>query len=470
MATVTRESIGLLNDKITVKVSKDDYLSSFEKSLKNYSKTANIPGFRKGMVPTGMIKKMHGQAVFTDEVLRTVEKNLSDYMVNEKLEIFAQPLPMPENDARQIDMNNPNEYAFAFEVGLKPAFNVADLASQDVKRFQIQVSDEMINQEVERLQLRHGKMTDPEEVTGDDNVLNVLFTETDEAGNPIENGIVKDNSLLVKYFAESFRPSLIGKKNNDEMQITLDTAFAGKEKDWVADDLGLKGNPEAGSKHFKMLITKVGLVEKAEMNEEFFQKAFPNKPITNEEEFRNAVKEDMASQFQNETKNQLQHELYHVLLNKTNIEFPEGFLKRWMATNTDQPKSPEQVDAEYPTFVNQLKWTLITDQIIREQNVDISQDELKAFAKNQLFSYMGMGAVDEEQPWVNDYVNRMMQDKKFIEDTYMRIQTDKVFQWAESQVKAVDTPISLDEFTKMVHDHNHEHHSHEHHNHEHHNH
>ena len=465
MATVTRESIGLLNDKITVKVSKDDYLSSFEKSLKNYSKTANIPGFRKGMVPTGMIKKMHGQAVFTDEVLRTVEKNLSDYMVNEKLEIFAQPLPLPENDARQIDMNNPNEYAFAFEVGLKPAFNVADLASQEVKRFQIQVSDEMINQEVERLQLRHGKMTDPEEVTGDDNVLNVLFTETDEAGNPIENGIVKDNSLLVKYFAESFRPSLIGKKNNDEMQITLDNAFAGKEKDWVADDLGLKGNPEAGSKHFKMLITKVGLVEKSEMNEEFFQKAFPNKPITNEEEFRNAVKEDMGSQFQNETKNQLQHELYHVLLNKTNIEFPEGFLKRWMATNTEQPKSPEQVEAEYPTFVNQLKWTLITDQIIREQNVDISQDELKAFAKNQLFSYMGMGAMDDEQPWVNDYVNRMMQDKKFIEDTYMRIQTDKVFQWAESQVKAADTPISLDEFTKLVHDHNHEHHSHEHHNH-----
>src|SRR6478735_2064847 len=465
MAIVTRENIGPLNDKITVKVLREDYFSSFEKSLKNYSKTANIPGFRKGMVPTGMIKKMHGQAVFTDEVLRTVEKNLSDYMVNEKLEIFAQPLPLPENDARQIDMNNPNEYAFAFEVGLKPAFNVADLASQEVKRFQIQVSDEMINQEVERLQLRHGNMTDPEEVTGDENVLNVVFTETDEAGNPVENGIVKDNSLLVKYFAESFRPSLIGKKKDDEFQITLDTAFAGKEKDWVADDLGLKGKPEAGSKHFKMKITKVGLVEKAELNEEFFQKAFPNKPISNEEELRNAVKEDMEAQFQNETKNQLQHELYHVLLNKTNIEFPEGFLKRWMATNTEQPKSPEQVEAEYPTFVNQLKWTLITDQIIREQNVDISQDELKAFAKNQLFSYMGMGAMDDEQPWVNDYVNRMMQDKKFIEDTYMRIQTDKVFQWAESQVKAIDTPISVEDFTKLVQEHNHEHHSHEHHDH-----
>src|SRR3954447_24315547 len=105
MATVTRENIGVLNDKITVKINKEDYLSSFEKSLKNYSKNASIPGFRKGMVPTGIIKKMHGQSVFTDEVLKTVEKELNNYMVNEKLDIFAQPLPLPENDARQIDVN-----------------------------------------------------------------------------------------------------------------------------------------------------------------------------------------------------------------------------------------------------------------------------------------------------------------------------------------------------------------------------
>src|SRR6476619_2516618 len=117
MATVTRESIGLLNDKITVKVSKDDYLSSFEKSLKNYSKQANIPGFRKGMVPTGMIKKMHGQSVFADEVIRTVEKQLSDYMVNEKLEIFAQPIPLAQQEGPKLDMNNPAEYVFDFEVG-----------------------------------------------------------------------------------------------------------------------------------------------------------------------------------------------------------------------------------------------------------------------------------------------------------------------------------------------------------------
>src|SRR5450432_3185425 len=117
MANVTKENIGNLHDKLTVKISKEDYYPSFEKALKDYSKKANIPGFRKGMVPVGMIKKMYGNSVFADEVLRSVEKELTNYMVNEKLDIFAQPLPLPENDARQIDMGKPEEYSFAFEVG-----------------------------------------------------------------------------------------------------------------------------------------------------------------------------------------------------------------------------------------------------------------------------------------------------------------------------------------------------------------
>ena len=129
MATVTRENIGLLNEKITVKVAKDDYLPSFEKAIKHYSKQANIPGFRKGMVPAGMVKKMYGSSLFADEVLKSVEKGLTDYMVAEKLDIFAQPLPLPENDASQLSMNDPAEYAFAFEVGLKPDFTLADLAT-----------------------------------------------------------------------------------------------------------------------------------------------------------------------------------------------------------------------------------------------------------------------------------------------------------------------------------------------------
>lgn len=459
MATVIRENIGLLNDKITVKVAKEDYLSSFEKTLKNYSKSANIPGFRKGMVPTGMIKKMHGQAVFTDEVLKTVEKELTNYMENEKLEIFAQPLPAADNDPRQINMNNPTEYAFAFEVGLKPEFEVADVSKQQITRYKVTVTDEMINEEVERLQLRHGKMTDPESVTGEENVINITFIECDEAGNEIEGGIRKDNSVLVKYFAPDYRQQLIGKKKDDVLVALLSKAFGEKELEWILSDLGLSKDDPAGlDKFFKILITKVGHVEKAEMNEEFYKAAFPAKVINSEEEFRNTVREEIQTYWDSQSRNHLQHELYHVLLENTNIEFPEAFLKKWMQTSGEKAKTEEQVENEYPGFINQLKWTLITDKLVRDNNIAATADDVKAFAKQQLFGYMGMGATDEEQPWITEYINRMMHDKKFVEDAYNRIQTEKMFAWVENHVTASEQPVSVEDFTKELDKHKHHHH------------
>lgn len=209
MATVTRENIGNLTDKLTVKVSKEDYLQNFESNLKKQAKSANIPGFRKGMVPAGLVKKMYGQSLFTDEVLRTAESQLNEYLTKEQLDIFAQPLPL-DIDARQLDMNNPADYAFAFEIGLKPAFEIN--TNINVTRYKVTVTDEMINDEIARLQTRFGKMTEPEVVSSEDHVLNVTFTEVDAEGNVVEGGINKGNSLLVKYFAPAYRSNLMGKK------------------------------------------------------------------------------------------------------------------------------------------------------------------------------------------------------------------------------------------------------------------
>jgi trigger factor len=459
MATITRENIGNLNEKITVKVNKEDYLSSFEKSLKEYGKKASLPGFRKGMVPTGVIRKMHGPAVFTDEVLRSVERELNNYMTAEKLEIFAQPLPMLENDSRQIDMNNPGEYAFAFEVGLKPAFNVADLTKKEMPFLKVKVTDEMIQEESNRLQLRHGKMTDPETTTCDDNVINVTFTECDASGNPTEGGIRKDNSLLLKYFSESYRPGLLGKKAGDRMVVQPLQAFDEKEREWVMKDLGFDAkDSEATSRYFDMEITKIGLVERATLDESFFKVAFPGREIADEAEFMEAVKANIQSYWDTQSRNHLQHELYHVLLEHTTIDFPETFLKRWLRQGTEQPKTPEEVEQEYPGFLNQLKWTLITDKVVRENNIEVSPDDLKDHARKQLFGYMGMQGLDEDQPWITEYVNRMMQDRKFVEDAYHRIQTEKVFGWAETMVKQKEKSVTVEEFTKELEKHQHHHH------------
>jgi len=459
MATVTRENIGLLNDKITIKVAGADYLPSFEKALKNYSKQANIPGFRKGMVPTGMIKKMHGQSVFADEVIRTVEKELGTYMQNEKLEIFAQPLPLATDQAPKLDMNNPTEYVFDFEVGLKPAFNIADLGKENMTRYKVMVTEDMINEEVTRLQVRHGKLADRDAVTEDDNVLNVTFTETDENGAEIEGGIKKDNSFLVKYFAADYRANLTGKKAGDSLNFQLNKAFDAKEREWVLSDLGLDKNDEAAAaRFFNMAITKVGLVEKAELNEEFFKAAYPKKDIKTEADLRNEIKTEIESYWDKQTKNHLQHEIYHVLIDHTTIEFPESFLKRWMQTGGEQPKTQEEVEHEFPSFVNQLKWTLIIDKMVQENNIEVKNEDIEAFAKQQLFGYMGMGMQDEEQPWIAEYITRMMKDRKFVEDAYHRIQTEKVFDVAETKVNAVEKQVTVEEFSKEAEKHQHHQH------------
>ncbi|HSF46387.1 MAG TPA: trigger factor, partial [Chitinophagaceae bacterium] len=196
MSTVTRENVAPLNDKITVTVNREDYLPSFEKSLKQFAKNANIPGFRKGMVPAGMVRKMHGPAIFADEVLRSVEKGLMDYLREQKLDIFAQPLPSADNSADQLNMNEPGDYNFSFEIGLKPEFSL-DLASLTMDKYKIEVTDAMIEEEVERLRQRLGKMNEPETVTTEDNVLNVVFEASDADGNVAEGTNKKENSLLV---------------------------------------------------------------------------------------------------------------------------------------------------------------------------------------------------------------------------------------------------------------------------------
>ncbi|HVZ25538.1 MAG TPA: trigger factor family protein, partial [Sediminibacterium sp.] len=237
MASVTRENIGLLNDKLTVAVQKDDYYPQFEQSLKKYAKTANIPGFRKGMVPSGLLKKMYGQGVFSEEVIRKVEAELNAYLQQEKLDIFAQPLPV-DTDAEKLDMNQPGEYRFSFEIGLKPAIQI-DPKNIKVTRYKITVTDAMVQEELERLQNRNGKMTEPETVENEDCILNLHFTELDESGNEKEAGISKDDSLLVKYFAPGVRTQWMGKQKDESLVFSLQEAFEEKEREVLLTDLGL---------------------------------------------------------------------------------------------------------------------------------------------------------------------------------------------------------------------------------------
>ncbi len=456
MAQITRDQIAPLHERIKITVSPSDYNPAFEKSLKNYAKTANIPGFRKGLVPTGIIKKMHGAAVFTEEVLRTIEKELTQYVQTENISYLGQPLPEDENDPGTFNYNEPTDYSFSFEIGLKPIFSLPNFETLPTTLHLVDATPEMIQEELDRMQQRLGKMTEPETITREEDVINVRFEKSDAEGNPIEGAEPKENSLLLKYFSESLRKQLIGKKKDETITIQLSTAFDDKEREWVAGDLGLnKDNAEEMSQHFLMHISKIGFVEKRELNEAFFNEALPGKEIKSEEELRNEIRTQIEAYWKHQAQHMLEHEIFHILSEETKMDFPENFLKKWLLKTNENKQTAEDIEKEFPTFLNQLRWTLVSNEIASGNTIQVSREEIMESLRQQLIGYFGSMNLGGNYEWLDSYVERLMGDEKQVENAYQRVFSAKVLSWAASKVKPTEKKISAEEFSKLQEKHNH---------------
>ena len=268
MATVTRETIGKLHDKVTVKLTKEDYVPSFEKSLKQYAKNVNIPGFRKGMVPSGMVRKMYGQSIFTDEVLRAAGTKIEEYLKEEQVQIFAQPMAMREGTAPSLDMNNPAEVDFTFEIGLKPEFEVAALnGKKELTRYKVQVSEKLLDDEIVRLQRRFGKAEPQESVTSKENIIYSTFTQCDADGNVTEGAAAIEDTELMDKLPVKIQELIMGKKADDSVIIQPKAVCTEEELPVFMKD-SLKLPVDAAENYYKMTLTKVSLLIPAELNEE----------------------------------------------------------------------------------------------------------------------------------------------------------------------------------------------------------
>ncbi len=455
MATVVRENIGLLHDKLIVKVSKDDYFPAFDKKLKEYSKNANIPGFRKGMVPAGMIKKMYGGSIFTDEVIKTVEKELYNYLNAEKPEIFAQPLPLT-NDVAKMDINNPADYEFGFEMGLKPDYSLAEIGKAKITQHKVKATDEMVDEEINRMQIKGGKMTEPETVDSEEDVLNILFKESDKEGNVAEEGVTKENSVILKYLTAATQKKFMGKKVGEVVTVQLSKAFDEDKLAMIVQDLGFEKNDAAAAKkYFNLEIVKIGLVEKRELNEGFFKEIYPAKDIKSEDELKVAIKEEIQQYWDAQSRNQMQDQLYHYLIDETKMEFPADFLKRWLQTGGEKPKTAEEAETEFPGFINQLKWTLISDKLIQENKLQVTNEELRDSMKAEIMKYFGAMSMGDDTSWIESYIDRMMKDEKQVDSSYRRLITDKLFSWIETQAKSEEKEVTGEELNSMMHNHHH---------------
>jgi trigger factor len=458
MATVSRENIGTLHDKLTVKLEKEDYLPAFEKKLKQYAKTANVPGFRKGMVPTSMLKKMYGQAVFTDEVLHTAGHKLEEYLSKEKLAIFAQPMALP-NDTLKLDMNNPSEVDLSFEIGLKPEFDVDAVKSKThLTRYRVDVSDKMVEDEVTRTARRYGKVEEHETINGKEDIVYSTYELCDSEGNVIAESQKTEDTVRLENLPAKLQSIIMGKKAGDTLVLRPADIAEGDELTAFLKD-PLKQGPEAANNYYKFTITKVGLLMPHELNAELFAQVFQNAEVKDEAEFKSKIKEELSREFERISNDRLHNEIFELLVHNTPLQLPVPFLKRWMKEGGEKPKSETEVETEFGSFEHQLRWTLISDKLIIDNNIQVGEEEVMNDIKNKVLAYFGMQA-DDDAPWLESYMAKVSKDEKTIDETYRRLLYEKLFKTLESKFDVAEKQVSEEEFYKLPDAHAAHHHHH----------
>ncbi len=447
MATVTREPIGNLHDKVVVKLTKEDYYPGFEKSLKGYAKNANVPGFRKGMVPAGMVKKMYGPNVFQDEVLRTAGQQLEGYLNKEAIGIFGQPMIMPTESMR-LDMNNPQDVDFAFEIGLKPDFTLPALeGGHTLTHYKVQASDTMVDDEVKRIARRYGKVENPDTITLPDNILYATFTPTDHTGTPVEGAMPVEDTVLVEKLPAQFQTMLMGKGAGESILFRpLDVATAEELPAFMKDSL--KNDVAAAGHYYECKITKVGLLVPRELDVMLYGEVFPNDNIMDEASFKAKLKEELGREFERAADNRMNDEIYETLVHTTPIQLPVPFLKRWMREGQEKPLSAAQVEHDFPGYEHQLRWTLISEKLLQDAGITVERDEVMNEIKGRVLGHFGMDA-DEDAPWMTDYMNKLSKDEKTMNETYRQILFGKLFAWLRGKFATVEKEVTEQEFLSL---------------------
>ncbi len=437
MATVTRSNIAPLHEKISVKLTQEDYLPGFEKSLKQYAKQANVPGFRKGHVPAGMVKKMYGPGIYQDEVLRNAGQALEDYLRKENLAIFGNPMAVAGEEPVAIDMAQPGEMEFHFEVGLKPDFTLPTLESGTVlPYYKAAVTDAMIDDEVKRIRRQFGTVEDLEATENEEDLLH-LSTEAAPEETP--------GPVLVANLPEAVRSKAIGLKAGDTLTITP----AADIEDAKMRDAFMKQviKAEDPAQEYTLHVVKAGRIAEADVNEGLFMQAFPNEELADEAAFRSRLRQELEQQLNRIAVERLDREIFENLVHTTPIELPKAFLKMWMQNGSEdqKPKTAAQVEQEFPTFEHQLRWSLISDKLFTDFGIRVTSEEVKEVLQGRVMGYFGMTDI-EDAPWLESYMKTVMKDEKTVNETFQSMMMERLFAALREKIATEEKPIDEKEF------------------------
>jgi trigger factor len=446
---ISQEKIDNLNTVVKININPEDYQPRVEKAMKDQAKKAKLPGFRPGMVPVAHIKKMYGKSILVDEINNMLSDTLNKYLEEEKLEVLGQPLPKLDDDKQVYNWDFADNFEFSYEVGLAPAFDI-DFSSKDtLTQYEIKVDEETLATRIKSIRRGYGKMTNPD-VSADDDVLYAELVQLSPDGSVFEGGITNTASVrLDQVKDETIKASLIGLKKDDELVFDIQKAFdndaakvAGLLKIEEAEATDLKSN-------FKLIVKNVNRLEESDLNQEFFDKLFGEGTVTTEEGFREKITEELEGMMKQDSERKLQNDIYNYSLEKVNFELPDEFLKRWLKA-TNEKLSEEELEGGYADFAKNLKWTLIANKIIKDNNIDIKYDEVFAYAKmslDQQFRMYSPQALSEEQ--LGQYTVQYLQDKENANKIFEEVKAVKVFDYIKSVITLDKKEILFSDFNKL---------------------
>lgn len=447
---ITRENIDELNAILTVSIEKNDYEATVNDVLKNYRKKANMPGFRPGMVPAGLIKKMYGKAILAEEVNKILSKSLTDFIHEEKMNVLGEPLPNEEKQPL-IDWENQTEYSFVFDVAMAPAFDVKLDNETSIPFYSISANEEMVNKQFDAYSSRLGENKVVESVEEKDTVRG-NFVQLNEEGNELEGGINAEKVVIAIDLMkdEETKASFIGKKAGDV--LVFDPIKTYENRHEVSHMLNISHEEaETLSGNFNFTIVEVLRFEKAEPTQELYNQIYgEDSGITSEEEFKAKIKAELEDNFIYSSNYKFALDSRDTLLKSIQFELPEAFLKRWILA-TNEKMTQEQIDADFDNFMVDLKWQLIKDKIVKDNDLKITEEDVRAMAKEMAmvqFRQYGLNNVGEEH--LENYANHMLKNEEERRKLVSRKQEDVIISTIKDKVTLDMQEVSYDEFNKML--------------------
>ena len=446
---ITQEKIDDLNAVIKVQLKEEDYQDKVENQLKEYRKKASVPGFRKGHVPMGMVKKMVGTNLLVDELNKILSDTLQEYLTKEKLEVLGNPLPKMEDD-ETIDWENQKEFEFKYEVGLAPSFKVDSLDKLKVDAYKIKVSDKDVQKYVDDLARRYGKMTNPEVAEKDDMVFG-KFEELDGEGKVKEGGITNSSVIIINAVTDkNLQKQLVGAKAGDTFVVDPKTVSEHESDQAQAIGVDLSGLKNIISK-FNYTVEKVNRVIASDLNQELFDKIFGEGVVKSEKEFRDKIAEELNKGLIADSDRKLKADVQDALMDSLKLKLPDTFLKKWIKASNDKPITDEQIEAEYDMYSKSLQWQLIENKIIEANEIKVEFQEVIDYTKGlltQQMQSMGMPANDDEQ--LTQTAQSVLQNQEEARKIYGMLYDSKLMDLYKSTCKLKEKQVSLEEFEKLL--------------------